>query len=75
MTKPQPQPEPDKPKSRVDEAHGGELLEAVAPEDLESFNDADCKHVLLVRDASETEFNAFMCSNPACNVVVLYDKV
>lgn len=74
MTKNQPKEEPKK-QSRVDETHGGELLEAISPEDLESFNDPDCKHERLVRDASETEFNAFMCSNPKCNIVVLYDKV
>lgn len=74
MTK-KPNEEKPKPKSRVDETHGGELLEAVAPEDLESFNDANCKHVTLVRDASETEFNAFMCANPDCNIIVLYDKL
>lgn len=77
MTKPKPnkKEEPAKPQSRVDKSHGGELVEAIAPEDLESVNDANCKHVTLVRDPSETEFNAFMCSNPNCGVVVLYDKL
>lgn len=76
--KPKPssdEPPKPKPQSRLDKVHGGELVEAISPEDLESFNDPDCKHVTLVRDPSETEFNAFMCANPKCNVVVLYDKV
>jgi hypothetical protein len=61
-------------KGRVDSEHGGELVEAVAPGDLESFNDPDCKHDNLVRDESETEFNAFICTNPKCNEVVLFNK-
>jgi len=60
--------------SRVTKIHGGKTVESVSPEDLESFNDANCKHKLLVRDASETEFNAFVCANPDCNEVVVYDK-
>lgn len=63
------------PESRVNKVHGGKLVEAVAPEDLESMNDADCKHEKLIRDASETDFNAFMCANPNCNEVMLYDKM
>lgn len=54
--------------------HGGELVEAVAPEELESVNDAECKHEKLVRDETETDFNAFVCANPNCGVVVLFDK-
>lgn len=61
-------------QSRVTKTHGGELVEAIAPEDLESFNDADCKHEKLIRDPSETDFNAFACANPKCNEVVLYNK-
>jgi hypothetical protein len=72
--KPAKEETPDKPQSRVDKTHGGEIVEAIAPEDLVSVNDTDCKHENLVRDASETEFNAFMCANPNCGVVVLYDK-
>lgn len=60
--------------NRITKLHGGELVEAIAPEELESFNDADCKHNTLVRDASETEYNAFICANPKCNEVVLFDK-
>lgn len=66
-------PEPEQP-SRVDKSHGGQIVEAVAPEDLESFNDAECKHEKVVRDPSEKDFVAFMCASPACNVVVLYNK-
>jgi hypothetical protein len=74
MTK-QPKDETPKSQSRVDKTHGGEAVESIAPEDLESFNDANCIHKTLVRDPSETEFNAFMCANPACNIIVMYDKL
>ena len=60
--------------TRISRIHGGEVVESVAPEELESFNDANCKHELLVRDESETEFNAFICANEACNEVVVYNK-
>ena len=59
---------------RVTKTHGGELVEAISPEDLVSFNDADCKHDKLVLDPTETDFKAFMCANPLCNEVMLYDK-
>lgn len=61
--------------TRMGKTHGGELVEAIAPDELESFNDADCKHESLVRDPSETEFNAFVCANPQCNEVLVYSKV
>lgn len=61
-------------ESRVNRVHGGEIVEAIAPEDLESMNDADCQHKTLVPDPSETEFNAFVCGNPKCSMVFLYDK-
>ena len=60
--------------TRISWIHGGVVVESVAPEELESFNDANCKHELLVRDESETEFNAFICANEACNEVVVYNK-
>lgn len=60
--------------SRVDKTHGGELVEAIAPGELESFNDADCKHEKLIRDETEKDFNAFLCANPLCNEVFMYDK-
>lgn len=61
-------------ESAVAKKHGGVVVESVAPEDLQSFNDADCKHERLIRDESETDFNAFACANPDCNEVMLYDK-
>lgn len=61
--------------TRMGKTHGGETVHSVAPEDLESFNDANCKHPNLVRDPTETEFNAFVCDNPDCNEVVVYNKV
>lgn len=60
--------------TRLGKVHGGELVEAIAPEELESVNDAGCKHENLTRDHSETDFVAFMCDNPKCGVVVLFDK-
>lgn len=60
--------------SRMSKAHGGQTVESIAPEDLESFNDAECKHERLVRDETETQWNAFVCANPKCNEVVLFDK-
>lgn len=59
---------------RVKSTHGGELVDAIAPEELISVNDADCKHEKLVRDETETDFIAFMCANPNCGEVMLYDK-
>jgi len=61
-------------QTRMQKAHGGELVEAVAQEELESFNDADCKHENLIRDPSETEFNAFICANIKCNEVIIFEK-
>lgn len=60
--------------SRVTKVHGGQTVESISPENLESFNDSECKHEKLVRDESETDFVAFMCANPLCNEVMLYDK-
>ena len=59
---------------RVTSTHGGELVEAIAPEELVSVHDSACKHEKLVRDETETDFNAFMCANPDCGEVMLYDK-
>ena len=59
---------------RVTITHGGELVEAVAPEELVSVHDSSCKNEKLIRDESETDFNAFMCANDACGEVMLYDK-
>lgn len=61
-------------QSRLTKSHGGQLVEAVAPEELESMNDADCKHEKIVRDESETEFMAFICANPKCNEVFMYGE-
>lgn len=61
-------------KGRVDSIHGGQVVEAVTPEELELMNDPECQHERLVRDPSETEFNAFVCANPDCGIVAIYDK-
>lgn len=60
--------------TRMGKVHGGKVVETISPDQLESFNDANCKHELLVRDETETDFNAFACANPACNEIVLYDR-
>jgi len=60
--------------TRMSKTHGGELVESIAPEELESFNDATCKHEKLIKDPTETEFIAFVCANNNCNEVVLFDK-
>lgn len=59
---------------KVTAKHGGKVVETIAPEDILPVHDSECKHENLVRDPSETEFNAFMCANPDCAVVVLFDK-
>lgn len=78
MTKSQSRQEDDRRsegvKTRMEKTHGGELVEAVSQEELESFNDAECKHEKLVPDPSETDFDGYTCANPDCNVVLLYDK-
>lgn len=61
-------------KGRVESTHGGILVEAIAPGDLESVNDDTCKHENLVRDPTETEYNAFVCANSKCAEVLLFDK-
>ena len=61
--------------SRMSKAHGGSTVESIAPEELEPMNDADCKHEKLIRDETETEFNAFVCANEKCNEVVLFKKI
>lgn len=68
------QPNKPEPKSRLDQEHGGKMVEAVKPEDLVSFNDADCKHENKIPDPSETEFDAYLCANTKCNEVFIYAK-
>lgn len=59
---------------KVTAKHGGKVVEAISEDELISVNDAECKHKNLVRDPSEKDFNAFMCDNPNCSVVVLFDR-
>lgn len=59
---------------RVTQEHGGDLVEAISEDDVLSVNDADCKHLRLVRDYTETDFIAFSCDNEKCGVVILYNK-
>jgi hypothetical protein len=60
--------------SRVDKEHGGEIVEAIAPKELELMNDPNCKHENMTRDPSETDFNAFICDNPKCGIIAILDK-
>jgi len=62
-------------KSRVQKVHGGLKADAISPEELVPMNDPDCKHESMTRDPSETDFNAFICDNPNCNVVAIIEKV
>ena len=59
---------------KVTAKHGGKVVETISEDELISVQDSNCKHEKLVRDPSEDEFNAFMCANPNCGVVVLFDK-
>lgn len=61
-------------QSRVNRSHGGNMVEAIAPEELEPMNEPNCPHTTATRDHSETDFIAFVCDNPKCGLVVLYDK-
>lgn len=59
---------------RVTKRHGGQVVESISTDELESFNDANCTHEKRVPDPSETDFDAYTCANPLCNEVFLYDK-
>lgn len=62
-------------QSRVNRVHGGQIVEAISEEELELMNDPYCKHPNMVRDPTETDFNAFICDNPKCGEVAIVDKV
>lgn len=57
---------------RVDKVHGGEVVEEIEKPEL--MNEPGCTHVNLVRDATETEFDAFVCQNPKCGIVIIFNK-
>lgn len=65
--------ESEKP-GRFQKAHGGELVESISEDELELMNEPECIHETLIRDESETDFNGFICANPKCGIVVLFDK-
>lgn len=78
MTKPSKSKSEDKNReqeSRVNKTHGGEVVATISVDDLESFNDAECKHVKLIRDSDEIAPNTFACANEKCNEIFLFDKV
>lgn len=64
----------ESPKSRVDEVHGGEVVETIDPKHFVSVHDSGCKHDSIHRDYSEKDFIAFVCDNPNCAIVKLFDK-
>lgn len=66
--------EKDKPVSRIDKEHGGELVQAISKDELISMNDADCTHEKAIRLEDDGDFMVFGCANPNCNEVVLYNK-
>ena len=60
--------------TRMGKIHGGKVVEAISPDDIVSVNDDIFNHELFVRDETEKDFNAFVCSNPACGEVIVYNK-
>jgi len=66
--------EPAEAPSRVSQEHGGDLVEAISPEQITQVNDPNCKHERAVRDFTEKDFIAFQCANPKCGLVVLFNK-
>lgn len=69
-------PERDKTlTSRISKTHGGDFVDAIAPEEMVSFNDAECKHETLIRVEDDLNSNTFACANPNCNEIFIYDKI
>jgi hypothetical protein len=62
-------------ESRVNKTHGGNVVESVSKDDLTSFNDATCKHKVVVPDDDPLATNTYVCENPDCNEVFLFDEV
>lgn len=60
--------------SRVSKSHGGELVEAISVDDLELMNDPDCKHETMIPDPTEDLGTAYVCANPKCGIVAIYNK-
>lgn len=60
------------PKLRVERKHGGHNVEEIST--VVPVNDPSCKHVSWTLDPTETDFIAYVCDNPNCGIVKLYDK-
>lgn len=60
--------------SRVSKSHGGELVEAISTDDLEVMNDPECTHEVMLPDESEDLGSAYVCANPKCGIVAIYNK-
>lgn len=71
MNNEQPSPTPKR-KFRVEGVHGGENVEEI--EKVELMNDPECIHEQMHRDYTETDFIAFVCDNPKCGMVKLFNK-
>ena len=61
----------NQPKLRVEKLHGGDNIEEIITPEL--MNEPECQHPNMVRDYSETEFIAFVCDNPKCGIVKLFN--
>lgn len=59
-------------KLRVEKVHGGENVEEV--ENVVLINEPDCPHTSMTLDPTETDFIAYVCDNPKCAMVKLYNK-
>lgn len=59
-------------KLRVERTHGGENVEEIEKPEL--INEPDCPHENMTRDLTETDFIAFVCDNPKCGIVKLFNK-
>lgn len=57
---------------RVEKVHGGDNVEEIETPEL--MNDPSCPHTNMVRDYTETDFIAFVCDNPKCGIVKLYNQ-
>lgn len=71
-SQPQNSSAPPPEQRRVEKIHGGVNVEEIVTPEL--MNEPECEHKNMVRDASETEFIAFVCDNPRCGIVKLFNK-
>lgn len=65
----------NQPKLRVERKHGGDNVEEITLASLVSVNDVSCKHEKLIPDPTETLGDAYLCANPDCAQVFIYDTL